>query len=179
MSDQEILDHLMHNKYSAALKGLYNVLPDVKRYVIANNGSANDAEDVFQDALVVLYKKVHAGNLVLTVPLKTYLLAVVRNCWLQELRQQKKMPAANLADEIAVIDQDEEPLYNTATDAFKLLGEKCRQLLIMFYFKKKTFREIAAELAFSSEELAKNQKYRCMQKARAHYEAILKSSHER
>jgi hypothetical protein len=50
--------------------------------------------------------------------------------------------------------------------------KKCKQLLILFYFKKKSFREIAAALAFSDEKVAKNQKYRCLQKAKENYFSI-------
>jgi RNA polymerase sigma factor (sigma-70 family) len=138
----------------------------------------DDAEDIFQDALVVLYKKVHAGDFILTVPLKNYLLAVVRNSWLQELRRRNKLPAAAISHDIAVVESDEEPGFVSATAAFNLLGEKCRQLLILFYFNKMSFKEIAAVLAFSDEHVAKNQKYRCMQKAKENYLNLSKNSHE-
>jgi len=176
MTDNEIIAHLQHNKYSLAIKGLYNILPAVKQYIKANSGTANDAQDIFQDALVILYKKIHAGNFTLTVPLKTYLMAVVKNCWLQELRQQKKLPPGEVPDDIAAAETIEEPGFDFANAAFNLLGEKCRQLLILFYYKKKNFREIAAILNFSDEKVAKNQKYRCIQKAKDNYLTLSKNS---
>ena len=94
MTDNEIIEHLKNNQYPKAIKGLYGLLPSVTKYIKANNGTVEDAKDIFQDALVVLYKKIHTGGFVLTVPLKTYLQAVVKNCWLQELRQRKKIPTA-------------------------------------------------------------------------------------
>jgi hypothetical protein len=52
-------------------------------------------------------------------------------------------------------------------------------LLILFYFKKKSFREIASSLAFRSENVAKNQKYRCLQKAKDNYLSLSKTdTHE-
>ncbi len=177
MTDKEIIEHLQLNKYSLALKGLYNILPDVKKYIKANSGTTDDAQDIFQDALVVLYKKVHSENFELMTSLKTYLLAVVKNCWLQELRQRKKLPATETAADIAAIEMDEEPGFVFATAAFNLLGEKCRQILILFYFKKQSFKEIAAALAFSDEKTAKNQKYRCMQKAKENYTILSKNGH--
>ena len=66
-----------------------------------------------------------------------------------------------------------------AKAAFDLLGEKCRQLLILFYFKRNSFREIASLLKFGSEETAKNQKYRCIQKAKENYLILSKTdTHE-
>jgi RNA polymerase sigma factor (sigma-70 family) len=169
MTDKEIIEHLRLNKYAVALKGMYNIFPLAKKYIRANSGSTDDAEDIFQDALVVLCKKVQSDHFILSVPLKTYLLAIVKNCWLQELRKRKKLPAGETTDDIADIVKDEEPGFIFAKAAFELLGEKCRQLLILFYFKKESYKNIAAALAFSDEKTAKNQKYRCLQKARETY----------
>lgn len=172
MNDKQIIEHLQHNKYSLALKGLYNNLGEIKQYIQANSGSVDDAEDIFQDALVILYKKIHSPGFNLTVSLKTYLLAVAKNCWLQELRQRKKIPAGDVVIEPEDNDTTEEPDFDFATTAFKLLGDKCRELLIQFYFKKKSFKEIASLLAFSDELVAKNQKYRCLQKAKENYKTL-------
>lgn len=169
MTDKEIITHLQQNKYSAALKGLYNILPLAKKYITNNSGTADDAADTFQDALVILCKKVKSENFTLTVPIKTYLMAIVRNCWLQELRQRKKLPLEESDKDIAGTELNEEPGFILAKAAFDLLGEKCRQLLILFYFKKESFKNIAVELAFSDEKIAKNQKYRCLQKAKENY----------
>jgi RNA polymerase sigma factor (sigma-70 family) len=179
MTDKEIIENLQHNKYSLALKGLYNILPAVKQYIKNNSGTADDAQDIFQDALVILYKKVYNRDIVLTVSLKTYVLAVVKNCWLQELRRRKKLPPGETPGDIAAEETTEEPGYHFATAAFNLLGEKCRQLLILFYFKKKSFKEIALALAFSDEKIARNQKYRCLQKAKENYVTLsTNSSHD-
>jgi len=175
MTDKEIIEHLKNNKYSKATNGLYNLLPAIKKYICANNGTTEDAKDIFQDALVVLYKKAHTVEFMLTVPLKTYLHAVVKNLWLTELRHRKKLPVAELQKDLTDLVIDEEPGFNLAEAAFNLLGEKCRQLLILFYFKKKNFREIASELRFSHEKVAKNQKYRCLQKAKENYLVLSKT----
>jgi RNA polymerase sigma factor (sigma-70 family) len=169
MTDHQVIEHLQNNHYSHAVKGLYGLLPSIKKYIVANNGNSEDAKDIFQDALVILYKKVQAGGFVLTVPLKTYLLAVVKNCWLQELRRRNKFPATEQANDIEEIVINEEEGFATAQAAFNLLGEKCRQLLMLFYFRKQSFKDIAAALSFSDENVAKNQKYRCMQKAKENY----------
>jgi RNA polymerase sigma factor (sigma-70 family) len=176
MTDSEIIEHLKNNKYSKAVNGLYNVLPSIKKYITANTGTGEDAKDIFQDALVVLYKKVHTGEFVLSVPLKSYLHAVAKNLWLQELRRRKKLPFDESVKDIADFKIDDEPVFGNAEAAFNLLGEKCRQLLMLFYFRKKSFREIAASLAFSDEKVAKNQKYRCIQKAKENFLNLSKNS---
>jgi RNA polymerase sigma factor (sigma-70 family) len=175
MTDQAIIQHLQSNQYSLALKGLYHVLPHAKKFIIANHGDTHDAEDVFQDALVILCKKVQSGDFQLTASLKTYLLAIVRNRWHEVLRSRKKLPLADNTEPGAIhFSIDEEPRYAQASAAFQLLGEKCRELLLMFYFRRKSYSEIAELLSFANEQTAKNQKYRCLQKAKEHYLNLIK-----
>ena len=169
MTDQQIIEHLRHNNYQKAVNGLYDVLSPAKKYIQSNNGSVDDAKDLFQDALVILYKNVQSEAFNLTVSLKTYLLAIVKNLWLQELRRRNKMPVVTQQPDLPEIILEEEKDIEMAKAAFNLLGEKCRQLLILFYFKKKTYRELASFLAFGDERTAKNQKYRCLQKAKENF----------
>ena len=178
MTDQGIIEYLRSNRYQKALNGLYHVLPSVKKYIVANSGSADDAKDIFQDALVILYKKAQTTDFVLSVPLKTFLQAIVKNLWLQELRRRNKMPLDSTPSDIVDVEPEEGKDFDLATAAFNLLGEKCRQLLILFYFKKKSFREIASALSFGDEKTAKNQKYRCIQKAKENYLTLSTRSHE-
>ena len=88
------------------------------------------------------------------------------------------MPLAAEPSDLVDVEPEEGKDFDLATAAFNLLGEKCRQLLILFYFKKKTFREIASALSFSDEKTAKNQKYRCIQKAKENYLTLTNRSHE-
>ncbi|MEO7490643.1 MAG: hypothetical protein ABIU77_26235 [Ferruginibacter sp.] len=62
MTDSAIIEHLKHQRYTKAVQGLYGIYPAVKKYIIANSGTKEDAEDIFQDALVVLYKKAHDAD---------------------------------------------------------------------------------------------------------------------
>jgi DNA-directed RNA polymerase specialized sigma subunit len=63
----------------------------------------------------------------------------------------------------------EEEKFKKAETALQKLGDKCKKLLQLFYAQKKSFKEIADELDFTNEKIAKNQKYRCMEKARENY----------
>jgi RNA polymerase sigma factor (sigma-70 family) len=176
MSDSEIIEQLKNDRYSSAINGLYVILPSIKQYILKNSGTSEDANDVFQDALVVLYQKVHTPNFMLSVSIKTYLQAVVQNIWLQELRRQNKIPIAKQETDIADINIEEEQGFGNAESAFKQLGEKCKQLLMLFYFKKMNFKDIATSLSFSDENVAKNQKYRCLQKAKENYLTLSKNN---
>jgi RNA polymerase sigma factor (sigma-70 family) len=179
MTDKEIIEYLRNGKYAKAVKGLYDFFPAVKKHIVNNSGTSEDAKDIFQDALVILYQKMKTGEFILTVPISTYLYAVAKNLWLQELRKRKKLPIAERDTDVAEDLIEQEQGFDIASAAFNFLGEKCRQLLILFYFKKKSFREIASLLQFGSEQTAKNQKYRCIQKAKENYLTLSKTdTHE-
>jgi|SRR5688572_1866008 len=178
MTDKEIIEHLRNNKYQKATNGLYSILPSVKKYMNANNGTNDDAKDIFQDALVILYKNVQDKNFALTVPLASYMHGIVKNLWLQELRRRNKIPVTEEQIEVSEVIITEERNFAIAKAAFNLLGEKCKKLLIMFYFNKKSYKELASFLGFGDERTAKNQKYRCLQKAKENYLTLSTGSHE-
>jgi RNA polymerase sigma factor (sigma-70 family) len=170
MNDQEILQHLENDRYNRAVKGLYANLYTVKQFVVSNGGNREDAEDIFQEALVVLYKKVKAGGFILSSSLKTYLTGVSRNLWYMELRRRgKEVVMPEPLERIEELPVEYEQQFKQAEMAFNLLGEKCRQLLILFYFKKKSMYDICHVMGFSNERVAKNQKYRCLEKAKDNY----------
>jgi RNA polymerase sigma factor (sigma-70 family) len=176
MTDSAIIEHLKNQRHAKAVQGLYGGFPAVKKYIIANSGTKEDAEDIYQDALVILYKKVNDAGFTLTAPLQTYLLAITKNLWFDALRRNGKLPVVHDAIEMEEnIDYSEEANYRLAELSFNLLGEKCRQLLLAFYYRKHSFQQIAKSLSFSSEAVAKNQKYRCIQKAKENYSNLLKT----
>jgi DNA-directed RNA polymerase specialized sigma24 family protein len=43
----------------------------VQALVLKNNGSADDAKDIFQEAMIVLFEKVRSGSLELNCQIKT------------------------------------------------------------------------------------------------------------
>ncbi len=176
MTDSAIIEHLKHQRYTKAVQGLYGAYPAIKKYIIANSCTKEDAEDIFQDALVVLYKKANDADFTLTASLQTYLLAVTKNLWYDALRRKGKLRLVDDSIEMAdSTEYNEEANYKLSELSFNLLGEKCRQLLLAFYYRKNSFEQIAKSLSFSSEAVAKNQKYRCIQKAKENYSNLLKT----
>lgn len=143
----------------------------VRHLVTSNSGTAEQANDVFQDALVVLYENACKPNFQLTASIKTYLYSVCRNLWLKQLRTAKKH--ANIADCEQFI---EVTIPETATEnerqlavmeaCMQKLGEKCQKLLTMFYYAKASMETIAGELGYTNAANAKNQKYKCLMQLR-------------
>ena len=173
MTDQDIINLIRDNKYSPAMKSLYAYLPVVKKFMLKNNGTRQEAEDIFQEGLVIFCNKIHKPEFLLTCTINTYLYSVCKLLWLDELKKKNKtikndfMPLTDehLEDSITVDIEDDRPLKQ-AQEAIMKLGEKCKEILELFYFKKLSMKDIASKLGFASEKGVKNQKYRCIEKVK-------------
>lgn len=142
-----------------------------KFFILKNNGDIDEAKDVFQDAIIVLYQKTKNPDFKLTCTIKTYLYSIVRNLWLKVLAKKKK--TLSITDfeqyykvEIVKDKSDENQKIDKILLAIKQLGEKCRLILTSFYFEKKKMDVIAEELGYTNAKNAKNQKYKCMQQVK-------------
>jgi RNA polymerase sigma factor (sigma-70 family) len=69
--------------------------PSIEAHIHQNFGSKEDAEDVFQEGIMILLQKVRHENFILTSSLKTYLFAIARNLWLKRLRDNRSIPVDN------------------------------------------------------------------------------------
>lgn len=150
----------------AIYKEHYNM---VQAMVVKNNGTIDDAKDIFQEAMIVLYEKVKSDSFELSCQIKTYLYSVSRRLWLKKLMSQSRLIVAEEADHelVSVDDQVEEHEklqveFVMMEKAINSLGEPCKSLLEAFYLKKKSMQEIASGFGYTNPENAKNQKYKCL-----------------
>ncbi|MEO7306209.1 MAG: sigma factor, partial [Ferruginibacter sp.] len=61
--------------------------PMIQGFILNNNGNSDEARDIFQEAMIVIYEKAVSGNFELNCLLKTYLYSVCRRLWLKRLQQ--------------------------------------------------------------------------------------------
>ncbi len=176
MNDKELktIGYLKEGKINLAMKSLYKVFPSIKTYITKNSGSKEDAEDIFQESIFILYEKVQKENMNFNQGIHAYLMTISKNLWYNQLRKIKKGNELNFepSDEIEDLELEDKK-YNLSEKAFKSLGEKCQELLLLFYYYKKSMQEIAKKLDFSNEKVAKNQKYKCLEKAKANYLTLI------
>ncbi len=141
----------------------------VQTLIINNNGTSDDARDIFQEAIIVLYEKAKSGSFELHAQLKTYIYAVCRRLWLKKLALNQRF-SGNLANapETIATDDDIEVFEHRSQDfdlmeqALQNLGEPCKELLESYYIRKKNMSEIAREFGYTNADNAKNQKYKCL-----------------
>ncbi len=141
----------------------------VQSLIINNNGSSDDAKDVFQEAMIVLYEKARSGTFELNCQIKTFVYSVARRLWLKRLQQQNRFSATsdNLENLIPVENELEEHEkvnveFELMEKALNNLGEPCKSLLEAYYLQKQNMHVIAANFGYTNADNAKNQKYKCL-----------------
>jgi len=158
----------------AALAELYasNWRP-ISSFILRNSGSLDDAKDMLQEALVVLWERVHHGTFEPTARLSTFIFATAKHKWLRQLARRKRDAPASL-DEDSVVSADDSALELIISDeqaesissALERIGEPCRSLLLMFYWEERSLESIARELGYANADTVKSKKYQCKQAMR-------------
>lgn len=143
----------------------------VEKYILTNNGTKADAQDIFQDAMYLLIKKAEAPDFSLSSKITTFLFGIGKNLWLKQLAKHKTVdrePDPNeVYEESETVLEIEEAGYEQL-DRVKwmkkclvALGEPCKTILEQFYFLKTPMKRIAEMLHYTNSNNAKNQKYKC------------------
>jgi RNA polymerase sigma factor (sigma-70 family) len=173
-----------HYNESDLLKGLYSFdpfvleeiynscFPPIKEMILKNKGSSQDAEDLFQDIMIILCRKVQNNSLNLTSSLKTFLLSIGKNLWRTKLMREKRYQQKIFHTETDLqkdffeeIEKEylEVVRYGLYQKHFLRLPNICQKLLSLF-LDKIPFKQIANQMGFSSEQYAKKRKHSCKQR---------------
>lgn len=172
MDDQQIIELLRTRQDHKGFKQLYRYFPQVQKLILSKGGSKEDARDIFQEALIVFYRKVSSGDFTLSSSIGTYLYSVCRFMWKDELKKRNKHHDVSLEDESFAAENNLEELmireskFRQAEHIVSTLGKRCIELLQKFYFEKLSMKIIAKKMDFTSEKIAKNQKYKCIERAK-------------
>ncbi len=142
----------------------------VSYFIKRNSGSEDDANDVFQEAVIVIYRKLKENDLIFAKSsFQGYLYSVCRFLWLKQLERRRiekerlndSLPyKEDLYDEnlVELIDKNER--YSLYQKHFKALGPDCQKLLQLF-FEKVPLKEIAKIMGYKGEKYAKKRKFKC------------------
>ena len=173
MTDTEIITLIKENRNNKAFPVLYRNFPVVKKLIVSKGGNIADAEDIYQEALIILCRKINETDFKLASQLSTYLYSVCRFLWKDELRKRKKISFTDFETGIDNADENDlneilvqEEQIKVAEKIINELGERCKELLLLFYSGTMKLKEIAEKMGYSSEGTAKNQKYKCLENAK-------------
>ncbi len=136
----------------------------VTRYIARMGGSLEEAEDVFQDALLIYYEKITSTPTQTIVNEKAYLLGIAQKLWLQHYRAgSNNVPLNDFDTEI-------EPQEQHATEKIlrylETAGKKCMELLKAYYYDGLQVGNVATLFGYSSIHSATVAKYKCLEKVR-------------
>jgi RNA polymerase sigma factor (sigma-70 family) len=141
----------------------------IQSFILNNSGSQDDARDIFQEAMIVLFEKARSDSFELSSQLKTYIYSVCRRLWLKRLNQMQRYSGSlENVEETVQVEEDLETHEKRNTDfnlmetAMGKIGEPCKSLLDAYYIQKKHMQEIAADFGYTNADNAKTQKYKCL-----------------
>ena len=172
--DQDVIEAINHSKnLDPVIRHLYHTNFDsVASYVRSNSGNDEDAEDFFQEAIVVFINIVKKGNFRGDSSIKTFLYSIVRNLWRNELKRQNRvlLRETNYYEQTEKEEQDiqesigENEIKNQLLHLLEQLGGNCKKILLLFYYENLPMKEIFQHMGYETEQVARNMKYRCMNK---------------
>jgi len=162
----------LHRNDPASLRALYKQhFPAVKHSVLQNGGTDNDAQDMFQEAITVLWLKVKEGQFIPESDPGGFLFRVAKYKWLDVVRsaahKHMKVVHDDRTSEVrADVPDDIEDRIVRLRGVYEKLDDKCRTVLDRFYYERKDLATIATEMGVEKESI-RTIKYRCMMKLRA------------
>lgn len=170
-TDREVVLGILNNSEEALNKLYVGYYPMVLQFILNNNGDEDDAKDVYQEAIIVLYNKIKSGNFELSSKLKTYLYSVSRRIWLKKLAQQSKK-TSNIADfeDVLIVEEDIEQheqkdmQFDKMKISLESLGEPCKTIIEDFYIHSLSMQDICEKFGYTNSDNAKTQKYKCLQR---------------
>lgn len=169
-TDASILEGLRNND-NMAWKLLYKEHTNSLRQMVLNKGGSElDADEIEQEALIVLWEKIQNPDFKLTSKISTYLYGVARIKLLERFRKEGKTFSSNqddISDEEDFSEFDTEPqtdLQRVLVLSLSEITEKCRQILTLFYLKKEKMEKVAEFMGLAHADAAKKRKYKCFKR---------------
>ncbi len=169
-ADQRYVHALLHNDAIIVDEIYRRFAPRVKRYVCENNGTPDDAADIFQESLVDIYNQAKYKGLQLSCPFEAFLFMVCKRKWLNELKKKGRKGVTKDLDEQFNVGEDSfRDAEKTWADNEKArlflamlnqMGERCQEI-IRLSMTDTSQEEIAGRLGVTYGYLRKK-KSECM-----------------
>lgn len=169
-TDNELISALKNGNDDLVLSFLYKeVWPKVKHYIKSNKGNEDEAKDIFQDAVIIFYKKAKQDTLPENVNITAYVCLISKNLWINRIKKLNKSIELTNEDQV---EPAEDFLSNIITEEKKnalqsllsQIGDECQKLLKYSVYDSLSMKEICKLMGYSSENVAKTYNYRCKQK---------------
>lgn len=185
LTEQALIRGLSVNDKSAVEAIYSDNYGVIQNLVLNNNGSEEDAKDIFQEALIVLYEKSKSVEFELNCQIKTYLYSVSKRLWLKRLQKSSRYELQSNGFEETVYVEDDIGVHEKRNNEYGMMefamshiGEPCKSILEAYYIRKQNMQEIAEHFGYTNSENAKNQKYKCLVRLRKLFFAQYKNGNK-
>lgn len=183
-ADQRYIEALRRNDARVIREIYQQYSSQTLRWVVSRGGSPDDAEDVFQEALVAIFEKVREKDFVLSCPLGALLHIICSRKWIDRVRQKNRDARVSKEEEIRYASETEGDALTTAEEilaeedkntrirvAFAQLSELCQKLLTLLSGGAKP-AEAAEQLQMNSVDTLYRRKNACSERWRDLYRGI-------
>ncbi|RZN81495.1 MAG: sigma-70 family RNA polymerase sigma factor [Winogradskyella sp.] len=170
MNKNKVYLEALLNSDNKVITELYKInFPKVKSFVIKNSGRIEDAQDVFQKALMQIAVRYKVDKFEIKSSFEAYLFTVCKNLWRKELNSSKNRVTnhyieehtnenSQIAESIMV-----QKRWELFTEKLSEMSIKCKELLD-FYFSKLSYALIVKQFNYNSEAVARQAVYKCKMK---------------
>lgn len=171
ITDKDILEAIHSGRDDRALEHLYKtLLPKITQMICSNSGGTEEANDIFQDAMLIFYRQVKEGKFDEQYEVSGFIYTICRNLWIN--RAKRKQRSTELTNKEFFIESDSDIELDILTEErselvmglLSKLGDRCKELLLCSIFYKYSMKEICQIMGFSTENAAKTRNYKCKQK---------------
>ncbi len=170
MTDNSFFLEALINNDSKVISDIYKAnLFKIRTFVLKNKGQQQDAEDIFQKALLQLAVRYKKEKFVINTTFEAYLFTVCKNLWRRELNKSKiKVTNKEFVEPkddnediaLAVLEQKRWELF---TESLELISENCKQIL-KFYFAKSSYADMMMKFKYNSETVVRQRVFKCKNK---------------
>ncbi len=158
--ENQYIAGILENNFQVLEKIYATYLPEITDWVKKNHGAAEDARDIFQEAIVVIFRKDAEPEFQLKSTFGGYLYGICRYLWLRQLKKKYRTEVTLTGDEgHTVIGNVEEELVEMEKrklfrEKLAGMGEDCRRLLSLF-FEGISLKAIAQQMAYTDDYVKK------------------------
>lgn len=162
----------LSNQLNDAIFFIYQEYSDtISSFILANSGTAQDAEDIFQETVVIFIDLIKKEKFRGEASVKTFLVAIARNTWLNEL---KKRARSGIREQLFENSREtnemdvsqyiaDREMKQQFLEVLNKLGEPCKKILTLYYYENCSMKDMLNHLPYENEQVVRNKKYKCLQ----------------
>ncbi len=169
----QYLSSLLNND-SKVIMDIYTIVfPRVRKFILQNKGQQQDAEDIFQKALIQITVRYQKEKFEIKSSFEAYLFTSCKNLWRKELKKLKNRVTNDHIIELVPEERDmaltilEQKRWELFTEKLDLISENCKKVLTLF-FNNTSYKDIVKKMGYNSETVARQRVFKCKAKLSEH-----------